>query len=89
VTPTPTPAPTWPVVCETPAFKGNDLISVTVQYAHQRTETPVPYTVKLGPVHFEDDATVVIRAEGHPSGCEWRFFVIFKDGFESGDTGGW
>lgn len=87
-TPTPTPTPTWPVACETPVYKGNDLIRVTVRYAHEATPG-VPYRVRLGPIHFEDDGQAVIRAEAHPTGCVWKFTIIFADGFESGTTGGW
>jgi hypothetical protein len=88
MTPTVTPAPTWPAVCETPVFKGNDLISVRVQYAHQATPG-VPYVKKFGPLHFDDDGLAVIRAEGHPSECVWRFHVVFADGFESGTLAAW
>jgi len=76
-------------VCETPVFKGNDLIEVRVQYQHQQTQTPVPYVVKIGPLHFEDDGNAVIRAEGHPSECIWRFHIVFRDGLESGDASQW
>jgi hypothetical protein len=76
------------VVCETPVFKGSDLISAHVHYAHQATPG-VPYEVKLGPIHFDDDGQAVIRAEGHPSECDWTFANIFADGFESGDTSAW
>jgi len=76
------------VACETPVFKGNDLIQVTVQYKHQATPG-IPYAVKLGPLHFEQDGNAVIRAEGHPDECVWRFYFVFRDGLESGDTSQW
>jgi len=70
-------------------FKGNDLVEVRVNYAHEATPG-VPYVVRLGPIHFEGDSTATIRAEGHPTGCDWDFAnTIFDDGFEDGGTSQW
>jgi hypothetical protein len=88
MTPTLTPTPTWPLVCQTAVHRGNDLISVHVHYAHEATPG-VPYEVRLGPLHFEQDGNADIRAEGHPTDCEWKFTNIFADGFDSGDVNAW
>lgn len=88
-TPTITPTPTWPLVCQTAVQQGNDLIEVRIHYAHQQTQTPVPYIMRLGPLHFEEDGNAEIRAEGHPTDCEWKFTDIFADGFESGGVIAW
>jgi hypothetical protein len=69
-------------------FKGNDLVEVRVEYEHEATPG-IPYEKRLGPIHFEDDGNAVIRAEGHPTECVWKFKAVFADGFESGDASAW
>lgn len=85
-TPTPTPTPTWPVACRT-AVPGGQMIVVHVKYAHEASPG-TPYVYKIGPINTGDGGVAVIRAEGDPTGCVWKF-VLFEDGFESGGTGAW
>jgi hypothetical protein len=68
-----------------------DNISVDVFYAHEQAPGSL-YTLHLGPTIAWATGEASVVAEGHPVGCQWvvnGHEVIFYDGFESGDIGGW
>lgn len=68
-----------------------ETIAVDVRYAHEATPGSL-YTLHLGPHIAWDTGEASVVAEGHPVGCQWWINgqpMVFRDGFETGDTGRW